>query len=61
MRDLKKGDSAILSSLRLYHNFACPHLGLPDNQTPAKAAGIKVEGANKWKTMIQAAPKAEAA
>ena len=61
VRGLKKEDSAILSSLRLYHNFVCPHLGLPDNQRPAEAAGIKVKGANKWKIMIQAAAKAEAA
>jgi hypothetical protein len=24
-----------------------------DNQTPADKAGIKIEGNNKWKTLIQ--------
>ena len=28
---------------------------------PSEAAGIRIEGDNKWKTMIQAAAKAEAA
>ena len=27
-RDIKKGDSAITSGLRLYHNFVSPHQGL---------------------------------
>ena len=34
---------------------------MPDGQTPGEAAGIKIEGDNKWKTIIQAAAKAEAA
>ena len=34
-RSLKKDDSAILSRLRLYHNFVRSHLGLPDNTTLA--------------------------
>lgn len=54
---LKKDDSAILTGLRLYHNFVRPHQGLPDEITPADAAGIHVEGINKWKTLIQAAAK----
>ena len=60
VRGLKREDSAIISGLRLYHNFVRPHLGLPDNQTPAEAAGITVEGNNKFQTLIQAAAKAEA-
>ena len=31
--------------------------GLSDGQTPSEAAGIKIEGDNKWKTIIQAAAK----
>ena len=42
-RDLKRDDSAIISGLRLYHNFVRPHLGLPNQITPAEAAGITVE------------------
>ena len=54
---MKKEDSAILAGLRVYHNHVRPHLGLPDGQTPGEAAGIHIEGDNKWKTMIQAAAK----
>ncbi len=58
-RGLKKENSAIVSGLRLYHNYVRPHLGLPDNQTPAEAAGIIVQGDNKWMTLIQAAARAK--
>ena len=57
VRGLNKEDSAILTGLRLYHNHVRPHLGLPDNMTPSEAAGISIEGDNKWKTLIQAAAK----
>ena len=56
-RGLKREDSAILIGLRLYYNCVRPHLGLPGNVTPGEAAGIRIEGDNKWKTMIQAAAK----
>ena len=56
-RSLKKDDSSHLIGLRLYHNHVRPHLRLPDGQTPGEAAGIRIEGDNKWKTMIQAAAK----
>ena len=59
-RGLKTEDAAILTGLRLYHNFVRPHLGL-GGKTPAEAAGIRIEGDNKWKTIIQAAAKSEAA
>ena len=52
-RGLKSEDSAILTGLRLYHNFVRPHLGLPGNITPDEAAGIRIDGDNKWKTIIQ--------
>ena len=61
VRGLKKDDSPILTGLRLYHNFVRPHLGLADGQTPGEAAGITIEGRNKWLTMIQAAAKERAA
>ena len=57
VRGLKTDDSAILAGLRIYHNHVRPHQGLPDGQTPGEAAGIKIEGDNKWKTIIQAAAK----
>ena len=46
-RGLKKDDSAILTGLRIYHNHVRPHLGLPNNMTPAEAAGITIQGDNK--------------
>ena len=54
VRGLKREDSPILSGLRIYHNHVRPHLGL-DGKTPGEAAGIHIEGDNKWKTIIQAA------
>ena len=57
IRVLKREDSPILDGLRIYHNFMCPHLGLPDQITPGEAAGIQIEGTNKWMTLIQAAAK----
>ncbi len=57
-RGIKKDDSAIISGLQAYHNCVRPHLGLPYNQTPAEAAGIHIEGEDKWFTLIQAAAKA---
>ena len=56
IRGLKREDSAILTGLRLYHNFVRPHLGLADpSMTPAEAAGIHIQGDNKFLTLIQAA------
>ena len=55
MRGLKKEDSAILSGLRIYHNYIRSHLGLPDQSTPAEAAGINIQGDNKFLALIQAA------
>ena len=52
VRDLKKEDSAILTGLRIYHNHVRPHLRL-DGKTPGEMAGIKIEGSNRWKTIIQ--------
>jgi transposase-like protein len=56
MRGLKKPDTPILKGYRLYHNYIRQHQGL-DNQTPADKAGIKIEGENKWITLIQNASK----
>ena len=56
-RGLKREDSAILTGLRLYHNHVRPHQGLPGKTTPGEAAGIRIEGDNKRKTIIQNAAK----
>jgi hypothetical protein len=37
---------------QIFHNFIRPHEGL-EGRTPAEACGIKVEGNNKWITLIQ--------
>ena len=56
MRGLKKTDSPIISGYQLYHNYIRNHMGL-DGKTPAEACGIKIEGENKWMTLIQNASK----
>jgi len=45
-----------LKGYQIYHNYIREHEGLND-KTPAEACGIKVEGKNKWKTLIQNASK----
>jgi putative transposase len=56
MRGLKKVDTPILKGYQLFHNYIRPHEGL-DGKTPSEACGIKVEGNNKWITLIQNAVK----
>jgi putative transposase len=51
MRGLKKVNTPILTGYQIYHNYIRPHEGL-NNITPAEACGIKIEGKNKWKTII---------
>jgi putative transposase len=57
-RNLKTEDSPILKGMQIHHNFIRPHEGL-NGDTPADRAGIKVEGENKWLTIIQNASKQE--
>ncbi len=52
MRGLKRTDTPILKGLQIYHNFVRPHEALK-GQTPSERAGIKVEGGDKWFTLIQ--------
>jgi len=52
MRTLEKSDTPILEGYQIFHNYIRPHQAL-QGKTPAEAAGIKVEGANKWLTLIQ--------
>jgi putative transposase len=56
MRGLKIKDTPILSGYQLFHNYIRPHEGL-EGKTPSEACGIKVEGKNKWLTLIQNASK----
>jgi hypothetical protein len=56
IRGLKRNRTPILQGYQIYHNYVRPHLAL-DGKTPAEACGIKVEGENKWLTLIQNASK----
>jgi transposase-like protein len=56
MRGLKIDDTPILQGYQIFHNYIRPHEGL-EGKTPAEACGIKVEGKNKWLTLIQNASK----
>ena len=56
MRGLKVVDTPILKGYQLYHNFIRPHQAL-NGRTPADLAGIKVQGENKWMTLIQNASR----
>ena len=56
MRGLKTEDTTILSGYQLFHNYIRPHEAL-EGRTPSEACGIKIEGKNKWLTLIQNASK----
>jgi len=52
MRGLKKMDTPILTGYQIYHNYFREHEGL-NGITPAEASGIRIDGENKWITVIQ--------
>lgn len=52
MRGLKTKETPILTGYQLFHNYIRPHEGL-EGRTPSEACGIKIEGKNKWLTLIQ--------
>lgn len=52
VRGLKKKDSVMFDGYQIYYNYIREHMAL-DNKTPAEACGIKIEGNNKWETLIQ--------
>jgi putative transposase len=56
MRGLKRRRTPILQGMQIYHNYIRPHEAL-NGKTPAEACGIKIEGKNKWLTLIQNASK----
>jgi transposase-like protein len=55
-RGLKKEDSPIITGYQIFHNYFRTHEGL-NGITPAEASGVKIEGNNKWITLIQNASK----
>jgi len=52
MRGLKRTDTPMVSGYQIFHNYIREHEGL-EGKTPSEACGIKVEGNNKWLTLIQ--------
>ena len=52
MRGLKIVNTPILKGIQIYHNYIREHETL-GGATPSEACGIKVEGKNKWITLIQ--------
>jgi len=56
MRGLKKKDTPILKGYQIFYNYIREHEGL-NGKTPAEACGIKIEGQNKWITLIQNASR----
>ena len=58
MRGLKKASNSILPGYQMYHNHFRPHEGI-GNVTPAEKCGIKIEGENKWVTVIENAKRDE--
>ncbi len=53
---MKINDTPILTGYQIFHNYIRPRMSL-DGKTPSEVAGIKVEGENKWVTLIQNASK----
>ena len=51
-RSIKTIETPILKGYEIYHNYIRPHEAL-DNSTPSEKCGIKIEGKNKWKTLIE--------
>lgn len=51
MRGLKRKRTVILQGYQIFHNYVRPHMAL-NGKTPADAC-IKIEGDNKWKTLIE--------
>jgi transposase-like protein len=56
VRGVKKPDSPLIGGYQIFHNYVRPHMAL-DGRTPADLAGIEVQGANKWVTLIQNASR----
>ena len=54
VRGLKKKDSVMFDGYQIYHNYLRPHESL-EGKTPADMCGIKINGDNKWQTLIQQA------
>ena len=56
VRGVKKSESPLIKGLQIYHNYIRPHMAL-EGQTPADRAGIRIQGENKWMSLIQNASR----
>lgn len=56
MSGLKTKETPILTGYQLFHNYIRSHERL-EGITPSEACGVKVEGDNKWLTLIQNASR----
>jgi hypothetical protein len=55
-----KSAQEFVDGQRIYHNFCRPHTGLPNEITPAQAAGIDLDlGENKIQDLIQKCAEAK--
>jgi hypothetical protein len=41
-----------MEALRIHNNYIRTHQGL-DGKTPAEASGMRIEGENKWMTLLR--------
>ena len=51
-RGLKRIDTAVLDGMRVYYNYTKKH-GALKGMTPTEAPLIRIDGTNRWKTIIQ--------
>ena len=51
VRGFNSEHPALLRLFIMYYNFIRPHMGL-NNKTPAEAMGIRIDGDDKWKTLL---------
>ena len=51
-RGLKKMNTSLIGGFRTCYNYTKKHIDLK-GKIPAEASKIKVEGSNKWQTLIQ--------
>ncbi len=52
MRAVKNSNTPIVDGNGIYYNFIKPHESL-EGKTPSEKAGIRIEGDNKWLTLMK--------
>ena len=51
-RSLRKSNTVLIGGYQTFYNYTKKHIDL-GGLTPAKASNIKIDGLNKWNTLIQ--------